>query len=200
PFLFLCPAFIYLIDANISLDHPWMLRRFVFAIIPVSLLYSMMLIERTAAIKRLPLYIVGILIALNLSQSVPFLTYSQNRTLLAQTQELMKDFDKSDLILVSQQASGSGWSLLSEPAKTLFGKNAVYFFNQNDFAKLDTTKFENIYLIASDSEIGSYDLLLKEKVRDYEITNSIVTPSKEPLAQPSSSPIEVSGSVWRVSK
>lgn len=200
PFFFIGISFIYLIDANISLDHPWMLRRFIFAVIPLSLLYAMMFIEKTALTKRLPLYIVLVLIGLNLSMSLPFVTYSQNKDLLSQNKELMKDFGNKDLILVSQQSSGSNWSLFSEPAKTVLGKNAVYFFNQHDFAKIDISKFENIYLIASSEEEETYNLLKKEKVRDYSITNDIVNPSKNPMAPPSVLKIETKGSVWKISK
>ncbi len=198
PFFFLFPALVYLLDANISLDHPWMLRRFVFATIPALLLYSMLLIEKTALTKRLPLYIVGILLILNLSQSIPFLGYSQNKNLLSQTENLMQDFSDKDLILVSQKSSGSGWSLISEPAKTVLGKNAVYFFNPNDFEKIDTSEFQNIYLITSDDEKELYSDLEKNKIKDYTITNSIITPSREPLAQPSISEIQTSGSVYQI--
>jgi hypothetical protein len=198
PFFFLMPAFIYLVDANISLDHPWMLRRFMFVIIPLSLFYAVLLIEKTALVKRLPFYIVVVLLILNSSQSALFLTYSENKTLLSQTKSLMENFSDKDLILVSQKSSGNGWSLISEPAKTLLGKNAVYFFNPNDFEKLDTDEFQNVYLIVSDEEKELYKDLEKEKVKDYTITNSIVAPSKDPLAQPSTLETETSGSVYQI--
>lgn len=200
PFIFLSPAFIYLIDANISLDHPWMLRRFVFAIIPISLLYGILLIEKTAFTKRLPLYILGILIVLNLTYSIPFVTYSQNKGLLEKTTKLMSEFEKDDLILISQKASGNGWSLLSEPTKTILGKNAVYFFNQNDFSKLDTTKFKDVYLVTSQGEVELYDTLLKTKIKDYEISNNIVYPSKDPLSKPANLPIYEKGSIYKLEK
>ncbi len=200
PFIFLSPSLIYLIDANISLDHPWMLRRFVFAIIPISLLYGILLIERTASTKRLPLYIAGILILLNLTYALPFATYSQNKGLLEKTSQLMSGFNENDLILVSQKASGDGWSLLSEPTKTILEKNAIYFFNQNDLAKIDASKFENIYLVTSDEELHLYNSLSKTKIRDYALSNTIVSPSKDPLSSPGTKKIDTKGTVFKINK
>ena len=39
----------------------------------------------------------------------------------------------------------------------LYGKQAVYFFNTNDFAKIDLKKFTNTYLIIPDRNIALYE-------------------------------------------
>lgn len=201
PFFFLLPALIYLIDANISLDHPWMLRRFIFAIIPLSLLYATLLLEKTSFVfRRTSVFIVAILLLLNITQSWEFFSFSQNKNLLEQTAQITNEFSENDLILISQKSSGDGWSLISEPLRTVLGKNALYFFNQNDLSKIDTSSFENIYLITSNSELENYALLNKEKVKGYTILNSSVKPSKEPLAAPEIVHTETTGTVFKINR
>lgn len=201
PFFFFAPTLIYVADANISLDHPWMLRRFTFAIIPLLVLYSVIFLEIVfSKFPRLSYGIVAILFALNLSLSLPLLTQSQNKTLLAQTAGFSKQFGHDDLILVSRKASGNGWSLLSEPLHTVFGLQAVYFFNPNDYAKLDHSKFNNIFLITSNEELAHYSELEKEFVQNYSIDNSVVQQSRDPLAKPEMKSCHVDGKIFKLNK
>ncbi len=196
PFLLFSPTFIYLIDANISLDHPWMLRRWIFTIIPIIFFYSAFslfyLRQKNQVLFRL---IFTFLIIANLAlfttpsqktqdQWTNFFTFSQNKDLLRQTQELSTLFGKDDLILISQKTSGSGWSLIAEPMRNIFNHQAIYFFNAKDYAELDRDDFKNIYLITSEEEEFLYENISKEKITEKIINNSIINPSRNPGQKP----------------
>lgn len=164
-FIIILPSLVYLIDSQISIDQPWTLRRYIFSILPSAILYTTILIatirhdleEKQSVFKKiLPLTIIVIAIALNLPSFIKFATYSENKGLLEQTQELGNNFSSKDLILIDRTVSGDGWTMLSEPLNFLYGKNAVYFFNTNDLEKLDLSKFENVYLIVPENHKALY--------------------------------------------
>jgi hypothetical protein len=195
PFVFSLPTFIYLFDANISLDHPWYFRRFIFMIIPITILYATLFLYCLRSSSRwLFRSIVFLIISLNILLLFPvapngqpeknLLTFGQNQRLLTQVEELSNNFSSNDLVLVSQQSSGSGWSLMSEPLRTLFGKQAVYFFNPYDLEKIDRSKFEDVYLISSASELPLYEKIDKKEIKRYIIENTIIDPSQNPEQKP----------------
>ncbi|MEA2006875.1 MAG: hypothetical protein U9O20_01810 [Patescibacteria group bacterium] len=202
----LSPILIYLVDANISLDHPWMLRRFLFAILPLFFLYSIILLDKTST--KYPKLVMSILVvsfALNSLQSVPFVFDSQNKGLLEQTIDLTQDFKPNDLILVSRQASGSGWSLLAEPMRNVRDLQAVYLFNSNDLVEVNLEKFDSVYLIASEKEIDQaqekiYASLQKKKIGTYQIKNNIIKPSRDPLSTPAMNKYETQGYIFQIEK
>lgn len=196
PFLFFLPVSIYLIDANISLDHPWMLRRWVFAIIPIIVFYSILFLFYLKQKNKFLFSLITLFLFIgnfsliffplknNKNQWVNYLTFSQNEKLFQQVQDLSKLFGKNDLILISQKSSGSGWSLIAEPMRNVLGYQAVYFFNAQDYAKLDHDDFDNIFLITTEEEEFLYENILKEKIAERVIENDIIDPSREPLEKP----------------
>jgi len=201
PFFYLGITGIYLIDANISLDHPWMLRRFVFSILPLLVLYTVLFfyyypLQR----KTIGNLILFIILASNFLLASPFILMKQNDGLLSETASLATNFQDNDLILVSQQSSGSGWSLVSEPLRTVFHKQAIYFFNPNDYVKINPTDWDNIYLLVSDNEIEHYSALLSPKTpaQPYQIQNKLLLPSKNPNRLPSYSQIITKGFIYKL--
>lgn len=164
PFVVSAPAFIYLIDSNISSDHPWMLRRYVFAIIPALIFYTVLFMDSQLKEKKKIIFagLIIILTAMNIPSFAKYLIFSENDILLAQTKELSQQFSGNDLILVDRLASGDGWSMITGPASFLFGKNAVYFFNPPDLKKINTQKFDKIYLVVPDNNSVLYDKLSSE--------------------------------------
>ena len=210
PFLLFSPTFIYLIDANISLDHPWMLRRWLFTIIPISFFYSTFFLfylrQKNQVLFRL---IFTFLIIANLTlfttpsegvqgHQTNFFTFSQNKKLLKQVQELSELFKKDDLILISQKTSGSGWSSVAEPMRNIFNRQAVYFFNAKDYAELDHNDFKNIYLITSEEEEFLYENIQKEKITKKIIKNTIINPSKNPTQKPYALEIETKINIYKI--
>ncbi|MEI7891425.1 MAG: hypothetical protein WCI36_05700 [bacterium] len=165
PFFITIPTFIYLFDSQITPDHPWMLRRFMFSIAPVAIFYTGMFLGRLYETKSdtknntgkvAAIAIFAILLAMNMPAFSKYLTYSENKNMLAQTEALASKFTANDLVLIDQKASGDGWSMISGPMNFLYAKNAVYFFNIQDLSKLDTSKFSNVYLISPDTQVSFY--------------------------------------------
>ncbi len=173
PFFILLPLFIYLIHPGISIDHPWMLRRFSFAIIPLGIFYTVLVADRLF-FKQIYFYTLAtLLVAANLTFSLPYANFSENEGLLSQTKTLGENFSRTDLILVDQLASGDGWSMIGAPMNFLGNLQAVYFFNPNDLGKIDLKKFTKVYFIIPNKSLSLYaesgllDKLTPQK--DYEL-------------------------------
>jgi hypothetical protein len=159
PFFLASPVFIYLIDSHISSDHPWLLRRYAFAIFPAILFYSVLFLYfwLTKAKKGVFTATLLTLIMLNIPLFYRYAFFSENRNLLAQTAEISKNFSGKDLVLVDRLASSDGWGMLTGPMSFLYGKQAVYFFNPNDLDKINARRFDKIYLITPDENISFYE-------------------------------------------
>lgn len=193
PFFIVLPSFFYLFSPNISADHPWMLRRFLFAVIPVCIFYTIYFLDDILK-KRAYFYLMsGLLIISNLSVAIFYLPIVPHKNLLAQTEELSRSFQKDDLILIDREASGDGWSMLTGPMNFLYGKQAVYFFNPADLEKIDRNKFTNIYLIVPDKNLSLYSqsgLLEKmQPVKNYAIENNFPESAIMEKQQAYSSPV-----------
>ncbi|MCX6761330.1 MAG: hypothetical protein NTY33_00575 [Candidatus Moranbacteria bacterium] len=173
PFLVLLPLLVYLIHPGISLDHPWMLRRFSFAIIPLGIFYTTLIADRLFSKQIYFSILATLLVVANLTFSLPYATFSENAGLLNQTRALGNNFSATDLVLVDQLASGDGWSMIGSPLNFLYGKQAVYFFNQNDLGKIDLKKFTNAYFIIPNESLASYEKFgILEKLipqKDYQL-------------------------------
>ncbi len=156
PFLIVLPSFIYIIYPSISSDHPWMLRRFVFSVLPVSIFYTVWFFDWFFK-KRMYFYLFSaVLLVTNLLVFLPYLTISPNKNLLAEVQKISSNFKSSDLILVDRDATGDGWSMMTDPMHSQFGLQAVYFFNPKDLDKINKKKFTGIYFIIPDNKIEFY--------------------------------------------
>jgi hypothetical protein len=173
PAFLLLPIYFYLVHPGISPDHPWMLRRFFFAIIPLGIFYTVLLVNRLFSKKLYFFFLATIFILANLLFSSRYITFSENAGLLRQTKALGENFLGTDLVLVDQLASGDGWSMISAPMSFLYGKQAIYFFNPADLSKLDLKKFANVYLIIPDENLALYaKFSLAEKLiphKDYQL-------------------------------
>ena len=162
PFFIILPTFIYFFDSHISNDHPWMLRRFMFSILPAAIFYSGLLIGRQFEEKsqKIRLAICGFFIILLIGGNLPafskYLFFSENKQLLEQVQTLSKNFSKNDLVLIDRETTGDGWSMISGPMNSIFHKNSVYFLNTSDLMGLNLQKFDNIYLITPDHQLPNY--------------------------------------------
>jgi len=164
-FFIVVPSLIYLVDSHISSDHPWMLRRYVFSVLPAGILYTSILLAswhtylKTQESKfkfALPLIVALLLISFNLPSFLKYVAFSENSTLLKQTETLSSNFSARDLVLVDRLATSDGWAMLTGPLSFLYGKDTAYFFNPNDLARIDTAQFDPIYLITPDIHRALY--------------------------------------------
>ena len=190
PLFLTFPTFIYLLSPMITLDEPWFLRRFVFAVFPVLIFYSIYALQKFFRHKIFLYFVLVVLIAANGVVSWRFFTASENKGLLPQIEKLSQKFNSDDLVLVDRTATGSGFSLASEPLRTIYGKQAVYFFNADDLKFVNQDRYKNIYLLTpmmSDEQNPWYADLIAGKTPDGAqiITNNFLQPSdnKYALAQ-----------------
>lgn len=156
PFFIVLPAFLYLIQPGISMDHPWMLRRFVFAVAPVCIFYTGLFLDQFLKRKVYFYFLVLIFLAVNLTVFLPYLTFSENKNLLPQIKKISDNFKPSDLVLIDRNVSGSGWAMPTGPMSFLYGKQAVYLVNPADIDKIDISRFHRVYLMLPEDALGSY--------------------------------------------
>jgi hypothetical protein len=187
PIFLTFPTFIYLFSPMITLDEPWFLRRFVFAVFPVLIFYSIYALQKFFYHKIFLYFVLVVLIAANGVVSWRFLATSENKDFLPQIEKLSQKFGPDDLVLVDRMSAGSGYSLASEPLRTIYGRQAVYFFNADDLKFVSQDRYKNIYLLApmmGEEQNPWYADLVAEKSPDGAqiITNNFLQPSDKPWA------------------
>lgn len=178
PVFIALPTFLYLFSPNITPDHPWMLRRYLFTLFPTLLFSAVMCIallfshEQKSVLLDAPrgkrfffvsIIFFGLLLLQIPAWSTQF-TYAENRGLYDQIEVFSQQFSPNDLILVDQNATGDGFTMLTGPGQFLFGKNTVYFFNPYDLPALDTSRFERIFLLTPEESQGRYGAVFGERL------------------------------------
>lgn len=193
PLFIIFPSFFYILSPQITMEHPWMLRRFTFSILPVFIIYSVLLTSKAYYKKNitLGLVITLIIISFNYQSFNKYLTFVPEKNLLRETEEIGQSFSDQDLVLIDQLASGDNFAMIADLMSSVFGKNAVYFFNIDDLLKIDKSKYEKIYLIIPENKENYYrGTYLKDKmifIKEYSIEfdtlhlerKSFSLPSKE---------------------
>lgn len=162
PVLLALPTFIYLVNGHISDDHPWLLRRYAFTLFPLLLLATVVLwqsIEETLRTKWQPLFAplaFGLFFALQIIPSSTALRTIEYNTLYAQAAGFAERFDARDLVLIDRSATGDPFAMIAGPLMTLDQKQTAYFFNPEDYARLDRSSFDHVYLLATEDSLGRY--------------------------------------------
>jgi len=201
PFFVLFPAFFYLLTPQITLEDPWLLRRFVFAVFPALIFYSIYALEKFFYHKVF-LYITLIaLLGANVVVSARFFTLSENKDILPQVEKLSQKFGPNDLVLVDRLASGSGYSLLSEPLTTLIHRQAAYFFNAEDLKYINQDRYDNIFLVAPIfAENPWYAELVKGKspVDAQIISNNFLEPSEKKFGLAVNVEAQTLAGIWKI--
>lgn len=205
PFFIALPVFFYLFDPKISTDHPWLLRRYVFAVLPACLFLSVLFLDNWLIEKRRKIFygLLILMLAINLPLLVIYGPYSENKNLLSQVEILSRKIADNDLVLIDREASGDGWAMVSGPLSFLYGKQAVYFFNSSNLEKIDSGKFANIFLISPDKNTDYYLAgPLGEKlvfVKNYSLPSShLEYLSKSENRLPLKIEGEVSGKIFKI--
>lgn len=197
------PAFLYLLSPMITLDEPWFLRRFVFAVFPALIFYTIYILQKFFRHKIFLYFVLAVLIAANGVVSWRFFTTSENKELLPQIEKISQKFNADDLVLVDRLAADSGYSLMSEPLRTLFGKNAAYFFNAEDLKFINQDRYKNIYIVAplmNEEKNPWYAELItgKSPVGAQIITNNFLQPSDKKWALAQNVTSEDLMGIWKV--
>lgn len=162
PFFLALPTLPYLLLPHITLEAPWMLRRFLFSLYPALVLSTLwaigLLIHRYKIQKSTTLWL--LFFALFLGIQIPamkqFAATRYSQTLLPQVEEFSEKFSSEDLLLIDKDVTGDNFMMPSRILSLLYERPSVYFFNPNDLAKLDTSSYHRVFLIAPQEKLMSY--------------------------------------------
>lgn len=162
PLLVAAPTLIYLINGHISDDHPWLLRRYAFTLFPFFLLATTCLIENISQRVKNDwsspalTIVFGILFAFQAYPALQTLRSQEQSGLLEQTEYVSTLITERDLLLIDRGASGDPFALIAGPLSSIHNRNAVYFFNPEDYTRMDRSKFDRIYLLTAEDGLGRY--------------------------------------------
>lgn len=208
PVLLAAPTLLYLLNGHISDDHPWLLRRYAFTIFPLLLLATVCLIENLKGHlagtwqQRFSLAAFAALFLLQLSPAFAAFKTVEYDTLLDQTKTLSQFFTEKDLVLIDRGTTGDPFALLAGPLATLYGKNAVYFFNPDDYDRLDRSGFDRVYLLTAEDSLGRYADTFGDRLLPVQ-TVSFTFPAlaaKIPYAAPEENRIESNALIFQITE
>lgn len=160
PFIIILPTYYYLRNPQVSFDHPWFFRRFIFTVLPCSFLYSALLISSFKT--RFRVLVMAILLLINISITFPFVFYIENNGLFATTKKISKLFNENDIIFYDIHSLNKEMTILADPLFFVFNRKTEYVSSYmawngqlNDkWINEDLSKYENVYLISSNPNDG----------------------------------------------
>lgn len=157
PFFLGLIALPYLFFPHITLDAPWMLRRFYFALYPglyLTFFFAAALIINRFGKVRSWLWGAFILLLLytQLSTLRSYVETSYADTLLPQVENLSMNFTAEDLLLVEKGVIGDNFMMPNAILTHLFNRPAVYFFNPEDYSRINFTSYSRVFLITTEEE------------------------------------------------
>lgn len=180
PFLLALPAYLYFLAPNITPDHPWLLRRFAFAVFPSLLLsatFGLSVIlgyrktvpkENTLTLRSRQgfslLFLWLLLFALQWPAFRFAYAYAEHPALLSTAASLSARFSETDLVLIDRLATGDGYAMLPGPLAAFHNKNAAYFFNPEDLDRIDRERFSRTFLLIPEKELAPYTEVLGERM------------------------------------
>ncbi len=163
PFFLALPTLPYLLLPHITLDAPWMLRRFLFSLYPAlfisALWLASFLISRSKS-KRSGitwLVLLGLIIGLQIPAMKQFTNTYYSTPLLPQVEALATHFSSEDLLLVDREATGDNFMMPARVLSLVFNRPAVYFFNPADLSKLDFRGYNRVLLLVPTEKIPFYE-------------------------------------------
>ena len=160
PLFVAAPTLLYLFMPNITLDHPWMLRRYYFTLYPLFIFSTVVgfsvLFGKARQAHIYFTFLVLILIGFSLPAHFSLNSAREDKTLLPQIEKFSQGFSANSLILIDRNATGSGYALPTAPLNLFYQRQAVYFFNPEDITQIDFKRFDQVYLVAPENELPRY--------------------------------------------
>ena len=170
PLIIAGPFLVYFLKPMISLDHPWMLRRFMFACLPLLVVYSVLFIFEKLKQKKKAFIVLALMLLAQINIFFNYAFLSENSNIKRELEILSKEFKENDLILVDKSSGFNDWSLISEPLRYLFNKNSVYIYNPEDISRITPDLFSRIFLISSSKEAVKYQKFINPKADSKKFT------------------------------
>lgn len=167
-FFIMLPQLTFLLRPDIALDQPWMLRRFLYTVIPMIYIFFVSFIAFFFKKSPRVAIAIGILIAsANLAQSFQFFFHNEGRGFIKQAGVLSGQFTSNDRIFVDQYASGE--MKIADPMYFLFQKNTYWLYPQSPNLLQETPrevkKFiqqNKVYIITTKENVWLFDRLNSE--------------------------------------
>ena len=104
--------------------------------------------------------------------------------------------------MVDQLATGDKYEMMADPLNSIFGKNAVYFFNHQDLEKINTTQYSRIYLLAPTDKQEYYQKIFSKEslvlIDKYEVKSDRLISEKSPFALPRRETQIVQGLIFQI--
>ena len=145
-----------------------MLRRYYFTLFPVFILGAAvglsLLSDTTKQARIVYSSLMIFLLCFSLPANSSVLTVREDRALLPQIEKFSQGFSPESLILIDRAVTGSGYALPTDPLTNLYNRQAVYIFNPEDIARIDFTRFSQVYLLTPESELYRYTETLSDKL------------------------------------
>lgn len=129
--LVLLPAFLFILEPNIALDHPWFMRRFYPTLIPLFLVLASIALTRLKITKKPLTYFVALVILVGIITTWPIYSFVEHKGIRSQIESFNAKFPESALIVMNP-----GWA---------WQKIAVlqhYFYGLNALPNLDLFRYE----------------------------------------------------------
>lgn len=153
-FILLIPEYYKLISPNVTMDQPWLYRRYIYALLPFGYLCFSFFLTQLKNI-RLLIFLLSILFIINMGFSSPILFLKNNWALIGNIEKITENISKNDLVIINTHERPLGYYSIN--AFFLLHKNVRILSNQ----ELSTNKFvfenktfnnisyENIFLLST---------------------------------------------------
>lgn len=138
------PTFIFLFKVTLFHDQPWMLRRYLFTIIPFTYLLTAVFLERFT--KKFKHILLLLILGINLVISAPILTFAQFNGIVNDQIKNVADLlpDKA-IILSEKDALG-----FRAPLRFVFGKRTIFTYPNEVSEFIRKASSRPVYILASD--------------------------------------------------
>lgn len=167
------PTFVFLFRLTLFHDHPWMLRRYLPTILPLSCLLTALFLEKfSGKFKYILLFLI---LADNLLISAPILTFAQfNGVVNSQIKNIAEVLPNEAIILGERKALG-----FTAPLRFIFGKRTIFTYENEVNSFLNKVTSQSVYVVAAEEggmlsflPSGSAEFISKQIIR-YQILEDI---------------------------
>ena len=131
------PFFVAFVSPQISADHPFLLRRFLFGVLPCGVAAALFLVCKMTTKKNnffafLRPVMLALLILPSLFASTYYLPVKTSVARAEMLAQLGTIFQKDDFVFLHRESSGNGWQMWSEPLWSIYGVNSAYVYDPNN--------------------------------------------------------------------
>lgn len=149
--IFTMPVFIYLLTPFTDPWQPWFFKRYIFAIIPVSIALAVIslrkLLLKTTALRKLFIGIIVLGIGLNVYIAQPVLLHRDHLGAVDQVGIIASNFNENDVLLIDRDLAG--FYKIAEPLFYIYGIYTMWIGNNGTWCGYDKINI---------TRLGGYDV------------------------------------------